>query len=52
TVAQTNFLVWIRHWLPGLLKSRKKNILPAKTEHTRTYRKMWIPLKIPYNRSR
>ena len=28
TVAQTNFLVWIRHWLLAPLKSQKKNILP------------------------
>ncbi|CTY57235.1 Uncharacterised protein [Escherichia coli] len=40
TVAQTNFLVWIRHWLLAPLKSQKKNILPEKMAHTRAYRKM------------
>ncbi len=49
TVAQTNFLVWIRHWLPGLLKSRKKNISPAKTVHTQVHNKILVHLTRPHN---
>ncbi|EFX07216.1 putative exonuclease [Escherichia coli O157:H7 str. G5101] len=52
TAGQTNFLVWTRRWLPAVLKSQKKNILPEKMAHTRAYRKMWIPLKIQNNQSR
>ncbi len=41
TVAQTNLLVWIRHWLQGLLKSRKKNISSAKQYILRFTTKYW-----------
>ena len=30
TVAQTNFLVWIRHWLPGLLEITKEEYFARK----------------------
>ncbi len=51
TVAQTNFLVWIRRWLPGQLKSRKKNILPAKTAHTQVHNKILMHLTRPHNQT-
>lgn len=49
TVAQTNFLVWIRRCLLGLLKSRKKNISPAKTVHTQVHNKILVHLTRPHN---
>ena len=52
TVAQTNFLVWIRRWLPGLLKSRKKNISPAKTVHTQVHNKILVHLTRPHSQNR
>ncbi len=34
TVAQTNFLVWIRRWLPGLLKSQRRIFCPKNGTYT------------------
>ncbi|BBU84300.1 hypothetical protein EIMP300_57000 [Escherichia coli] len=38
-------------WLPGQLKSRKKNILPAKTAHTQVHNKILMHLTRPHNQT-